>query len=323
MADVDQLLTPAFIEMEFCVEPNFAGWRLDLYLCAKIRRLSRTRVKSIIENELICDRKVKPSTLVTTGMKFKLRRKALAEPDVPAADEVKEIFRDDWLLILDKPAGLPIHPTARYHHGTLVSQLKARGEEAWPAHRLDRETSGLLVCARSVAVSQALGLAFTGARVHKEYVAICEGHPPHDEFDVEAAISEGTELIRIAVRIDPENGKPAQTAFKVEQRFTQGGEKFAVLRCFPRTGRQHQIRIHLQFAGFPLVGDKMYGFDPGYFDRFTRHALEPEAWAKLRLPRHALHAAKLSFVHPGTGLPVSFESPLPSDLSAFVVGTTG
>ncbi len=311
-----------FIEMEFCVEPNFAGWRLDLYLCAKIRRLSRTRVKSIIENELISERRLKPSTLVTTGLTFKLRRKALPEPETPDADQVKEVFRDEWLLILDKPAGLPIHPTARYHHGTLVSQLKARGEEAWPAHRLDRETSGLLVCARSTKVSQALGLAFTGSEVHKEYLAICEGQPKVDAFEVDAPISEGTELIRIAVRIDAKNGKPAQTAFKVEKRFSKDGADFAVLRCFPRTGRQHQIRIHLQQAGFPLVGDKMYGFDPGYFDRFSKHALEPEAWLKLRLPRHALHATKIRFQHPGTKEEVTFESPLPEDLRAFCSGPT-
>ena len=129
MADVEQLSSD-FIEIEFCVEPNYEGWRLDLYLCAKIRRLSRTRVQSIIEKELISERKLKPSSLVTAGLTFKLRRKALIEPEVPDAAEVKEIFRDEWLLILDKPAGLPIHPTARYHHGTLVSQLKARGEEA-------------------------------------------------------------------------------------------------------------------------------------------------------------------------------------------------
>jgi 23S rRNA pseudouridine1911/1915/1917 synthase len=321
MADVEQPTTE-FVEIEFCVEPNYAGWRLDLYLCAKIRRLSRTRVKAIIERELLCERKLKPSSLVTAGLKFRLRRKALPEPEVPAAEEVKEIYRDDWLLILDKPAGLPIHPTARYHHGTLVSQLKARGEAAWPAHRLDRETSGLLVCARSVTGSQRLMLAFSGAEVHKEYVAICEGHPSRDEFEVDAPISEGTELIRIAVRIDRENGKPAQTRFVVERRFSRDGADFAVLRCFPRTGRQHQIRIHLQQAGFPLVGDKMYGADPGYFDRFTKHCLEPEAWAKLRLPRHALHAAKISFDHPGTRAKVSFESPLPQDLLAFSTGQT-
>ncbi len=310
MTDVDH------IEMEFTVEPNYAGWRLDRYLCAKIRRLSRTRVQSIIERELISDRKLKPSTLVTAGLTFKLRRKALPEPEVPAADEVREVFRDEWLLILDKPAGLPIHPTARYHHGTLVSQLKARGEEAWPAHRLDRETSGLLVCARSVKVSQKLGDLFQSSEVKKEYLAICEGWP-EDEFEVDAPISEGTELIRIAVKIDTAAGKAAQTVFAVERKFERDGAKFALLRCFPRTGRQHQIRIHLQFAGFPLVGDKMYGPDPGYFDRFSKHQLEDEAWARLRLPRHALHAAKISFAHPGTGHTATFASPLPADLRGF------
>ena len=316
MADVEQL-PPDFIEIEFCVEPNYAGWRLDRYLCAKIRRLSRTRVQAIIEKELLSEKKLKPSSLVTAGQRFRLRRIALPEPEVPAADEVKEIFRDEWLLILDKPAGLPIHPTARYHHGTLVSQLKARGEAAWPAHRLDRETSGLLVCARSTLISQRLMLAFSGSEVHKEYVAICEGHPPEDAFEVDAPISEGTELIRIAVRIDRDHGKAAQTRFVVERRFVRDGADFAILRCFPRTGRQHQIRIHLQQAGFPLVGDKMYGSDPGFFDRFSKHLLEPEAWLKLRLARHALHAARISFEHPGTGLPVAFESPLPADLLGF------
>jgi 23S rRNA pseudouridine1911/1915/1917 synthase len=316
MADVDQT-PPDFIELEFCVEPNYAGWRLDRYLCAKIPRLSRTRVQRIIERELLSEKPLKPSSLVTAGLKFRLRRKALPEPVVPAADEVKEIFRDAWLLILDKPAGLPIHPTARYFHGTLVSQLKARGEEAWPAHRLDRETSGLLVCARSTEVSRVLGDAFQGSEVKKEYLAICEGWPKDDAFEVDAPISEGTELIRIAVRIDPEGGKPAQTKFVVERRFERDGAKFAVLRCYPRTGRQHQIRVHLQRAGFSLVGDKMYGADPGFFDRFSKHTLEPEAWVRLRLPRHALHAAKISFEHPGTGLPVTFESPLPKDLADF------
>jgi 23S rRNA pseudouridine1911/1915/1917 synthase len=310
----------AFIDLEFCVEPNYAGWRLDRYLCAKIRRLSRTRVQRIIERELVCEKKLKASSLVTAGLRFRLRRKALAEPEVPPPEAVREVFSDDWLLVLDKPAGLPIHPTARYHHGTLVSQLKARGVEAWPAHRLDRETSGLLVCTRSVEGSQTMMRAFMDGEVHKEYLAICEGQPEGDAFEVDAPISEGTELIRIAVKIDREAGRPAQTRFEVERRFERDGARFAVLRCFPRTGRQHQIRIHLQLAGFPLVGDKMYGPDPGYFDRFSKHCLEEEAWEALRLERHALHAARLSFEHPHTGAALSFESPLPDDLRDFSAG---
>ncbi|HEX8438938.1 RluA family pseudouridine synthase, partial [Archangium sp.] len=221
-----------------------------------------------------------------------------------------------------KPAGLPIHPTARYHKGTLVSLLRERFGEAFaePAHRLDRETSGVVVCGRTTESCRVLGRLFVSRDVHKEYLALCEGHPPEDSFHVDAPIAEGTELIRIAVRIDPVQGKDSRTRFKVLQRFSRDGEPFALLRCYPETGRQHQIRIHLREAGFPLVGDKMYGPDPGYFDRFSRHCLEPEAWLRLRLPRHALHAARISFPHPGTGETVTFDSPLPGDLQDFIAG---
>jgi 23S rRNA pseudouridine1911/1915/1917 synthase len=306
------------VEIEFVVEPNYAGWRLDRYLCEKIRRLSRTRVQRIIERDLICERRLKPSTLVVPGLTFRLRRRVEAEPETP--NEVSQLHLDEWLLVLDKPAGLPIHPTARYHHGTLVSVLKQRyGEDfkADPAHRLDRETSGLVVCGRTLEASRRLMRAFAGGEVHKEYVAICEGHPARDSFEVDAPIAEGGAVVRIAVRIDPVAGKPARTRFAVERRFWREGEPFAVLRCFPETGRQHQIRVHLKTAGFPLVGDKIYGPDESYFDRFSRKCLEPEAWVRLRLGRHALHAARIRFVHPGSGEEVCFEAPLPDDLVAF------
>ena len=161
--------------------------------------------------------------------------------------------------------------------------------------------------------------AFHDGQVKKQYVAICEGEPA-EKFSVDAPIAEGTELIRIAVRIDREIGKPAATDFEVIERFERDGARFSVLRCLPRTGRQHQIRIHLSTAGFPLVGDKMYGPDPGYFDRFSKHTLEDEAWTKLRLKRHALHASKIEFPHPVSRKSVSFEAPLPDDLEAFRTG---
>ena len=308
------------VEIEFEVEPNYRGWRLDKYLCAKIRRLSRTRAQEIIANDLISETRLKASSLVQPGLKFRLRKRVLDEPTVPPPEALREVYRDEALLVLDKPAGLPIHPTARYHAATLVAQLKqiyGPDFRADPAHRLDRETSGLLVCARTVEVSRVLGKAFAGGEVHKEYLAICEG-APLDEFAIDAPITEGTELIRIAVRIDPVAGKPARTRFSVQRRFERDGAQFALLRCFPETGRQHQIRIHLHHRGFPLVGDKMYGPDPGFFDRFSKRTLEPEAWVRLRLPRHALHAARVEFKHPLSGKQVSFESPLPEDLAGFV-----
>lgn len=307
--------------VRYTVEPNYAGWRLDKYLCEKIRRLSRTRVQEIIGNDLVFERKLKPSTAVWPGLTFELRRRVLDEPLVPGPDELLELFQDEALLVLNKPAGLPIHPTARYHHGTLVEQLKLKygpGFRADPAHRLDRETSGLVVCGRTLEACQRLMKSFMHGEVHKQYLAIVEGHPREDRFEVDAPISEGTELIRIAVRIDEHDGKPARTRFEVERRFTRQGADFALLRCFPETGRQHQIRIHAQRAGHALVGDKMYGPDPGYFDRFSKHELEPEAWVKLRLPRQALHAAAIELPHPTTRERVRFEAPLTRDLLEFL-----
>ncbi|MBL8954307.1 MAG: RluA family pseudouridine synthase [Myxococcaceae bacterium] len=299
------------VEIEFVVEPNYDGWRLDKYLCVKIRRLSRTRVQRIIERDLVGS--LKASSLLRRGQVIKIRRRMLSEPDdIPPPSALGTLYSDDQLLVLDKPPGLPIHPTARYHHGTLVSQLKERGIEAFPAHRLDRETSGIVVCGRTLEASQRLMESFSGGHVKKQYLAIVEGSPP-DTYFVDAPIAEGTELIRIAVRIDA-SGKPARTRFQVEKRFGA----FALVRAFPETGRQHQIRIHSREAGFPLVGDKMYGPDPGYFDRFSKHCLEEEAWERLRLPRHALHAAAIAFEHPTSKKNVSFESPLPADLTGFV-----
>lgn len=308
-----------YADVFFVVEPNYAGWRLERYLAQKLRRLSRERLLGIIQRGLHCsERRLKPSTPVYPGLSFRLRRPVREEPETPT--HLPVLFQDDWLLVFDKPAGLPIHPTARYHKGTLVSLLRERFGEAFaePVHRLDRETSGVLVCGRTTEACRVLGRLFLSRDVHKEYLAICEGHPPEDVFTVDAPIAEGTELIRIAVRVDPVHGKPSHTRFQVLQRFTRDGAPFALLRCFPETGRQHQIRVHLREVGLPLVGDKMYGPDPGYFDRFSRHCLEPEAWERLRLPRHALHAAHISFPHPGTGAPVTFDAPLPEDLQRFL-----
>jgi 23S rRNA pseudouridine1911/1915/1917 synthase len=317
--DTQSSSSDGFVEIEYVVEANYRGWRLDKYLCEKIRRLSRNRVQEIIENDLISDRKLKPSTLVTAGLTFRLRKKSLREPETPTSFE--EIHRDETLLVVNKPAGLPMHPSARYHHGTLVFLLRARyGPEfrADPAHRLDRETSGLVVCARTTEASRILMRAFVRGEVKKEYLAICEGHVPEDEFQVDAPIAEGGTFIRIAVRIDGEFGKRAQTDFRVVRRFVREGTPFTLLRAFPRTGRQHQIRAHLKHVGFPIVGDKIYGPDEEIFDRFSKQSLQPEDLEKLRLPRHALHAAKVTLTHPSSCDPVSFEALLPPDLEGFL-----
>jgi len=308
-----------FVDVEFVVEQNYSGWRLDRYLCEKLPRLSRSKVQRIIAQGLVSQRALKNSTLVVPGLSFALRRRKFQEPETPAF--VHEMYRDSAILVLDKPAGLPIHPTALYRRGTLVTLLQERyGSQppVFPLHRLDRETSGILLCGCEPDATRRLMRAFAEGQVHKEYLAICEGDPPRDEFMVDAPIADGGRLVRIAVRIDRRHGKAARTEFQVLKRFRRNGAWFALLRARPHTGRQHQIRVHLREAGFPLVGDKIYGPDEGYFDRFSRHCLEPEAWLRLRLPRHALHAALIRFEHPSSQSQVSFQSPLPADLQSFL-----
>ena len=314
-AEGKEATAPDTCLVEFVVESNYAGWRLDCYLGQKLGRLSRTRIQALIRRQLPG---LKPATLVKPGMCLRFVRHLPAEPPTPGPEALAFLFEDEDLLVLNKPAGLPVHPSARYFRHTLVAQLATRfARPPSPAHRLDRETSGLLVCTKTLEASRQLMRDFAASRVHKEYLAIVEGHPPEACFSVEAPIAEGSAAIRIAVRICPE-GKPAATQVKVLRRFERGGAPFCLLQCRPLTGRQHQIRVHLKHVGFPLVGDKMYGPDEMYFDRFSRGCLEAEAMERLRLPRHALHASLLCFQHPRTQVPLRFEAGLPEDLRAFL-----
>jgi 23S rRNA pseudouridine1911/1915/1917 synthase len=313
--------------LTFVVERNYAGWRLDRYLKQKIRRATLERIQEIVANDVVSEMALEAATPVWPGLTFQVRRRVLDEPSVPPIEALREVFLDDEIVVIDKPSGLPIHATARYANNTLTAQLKIKyaGQEnprVDPAHRLDRETSGLVICGRTLSSCQHLMKQFHDGNVHKEYLALVEGHPKADAFEVNAPIAPGTALVRIAVRIDREVGREAITQFQVESRFENQGVPFALVRCFPRTGRQHQIRIHLKTAGHSLVGDKMYGPDALFFDRFSKGQLEEAAWTQLRLKRHALHAAVLCLEHPVSKVPIYFRSPLPSDLTAFLEGHT-
>lgn len=312
-----------FYEVRFEVEPNYAGWRLDRYLCEKIPRLSRTRVQELIKRSVTSDRPLKPSTLVFAGLRFSLRKKVLEEPpttDAPAT----VLYRDADLVAVDKPAGLPMHPTARYFKGTLVARLREMagpGEKLDPAHRIDRETSGIVLCGARPEVTTRLKHAFAHGQIAKAYLAIVEGAPAFESTTIDAPLSVGGAVVRIKVVVDVEHGKPAVTEVEVVARYRdQSGAPFALLRAHPRTGRQHQIRAHLSHIGLPLVGDKIYGPDETLFVRFTEHALDDAGWARLRLERHALHAAEVALAHPTTGARLRIESPLPADLAGFLAG---
>jgi 23S rRNA pseudouridine1911/1915/1917 synthase len=300
----------------FCVEPEYAGRRLDAYLAAKIPRLSRSRIQGILEDSLRSPpgRALKASTLVHEGLCFSLDRPA---PDEPSAPSPSILAEDDDVLVLDKPAGLAVHPTARYHKATVTAWLRELPYRADPAHRLDRETSGILLCGKRPAVTSALKRAFAEGQVEKRYLAIVEGWPQRDAFAIDLPLELGAGPVRVKMAVGL--GKPALTEVVSVVRYAaQDGQRFALVEARPRTGRQHQIRAHLAAAGFPLVGDKIYGFDEMCFVRFADGGMSDEDQRRLRLPRHALHAYILSLPHPTAARTASFQSPLPPDLAAFL-----
>lgn len=229
---------------------------------------------------------------------------ALPGPDPSIAIEV--VHEDPHLLVVDKPAGLVVHPGAGRPDGTLVNGLLARypelasvGRPERPGivHRLDRGTSGLLVVARSPEAHPALVEALAAHRVEREYLALAWGELEAAAGLVDAPIGRSAgDPTRMAVRQD---GKPARTAYRVQRRFGAPAAT-SLLECRLETGRTHQVRVHLQAIGHPVVGDERYG------------GLRPS----LQVARPWLHARRLAFSHPVTGAPLSFESPLPADLAA-------
>jgi len=311
------------VRVRFTVEANYDGWRLDRYLKEKIRRLSRERVQHLIEHRLECEggRTLKPSTRVAPGLVFSLLKDVEPEPEVPIAFGI--VHDDGELLVVDKPAGLPVHPTARYSENTFTTAARHRfpDRKVDPAHRLDRETSGLLACGSAPEWTKRLKRAFADGVVAKTYLALALGEPREARFTVDAPLAiTGASAVRVRMHVSP-GGQPSITDFEVlERRVAPDGAPVTLLACRPRTGRQHQIRAHLHHEGLPLVGDKIYGPDENIFDRFMRRALTDDDRVLLRLARQALHAWKLELPHPRTGERIQLEAPLPDDLAAFWAG---
>jgi 23S rRNA pseudouridine1911/1915/1917 synthase len=318
--------------LHFEVEANYGGWTLAEYVADKLKRpLAPALLDRLLRGRALIhrERELLPETRVWPGLRFSLRKRSPGDEGEPPP--VPVVYEDDALLIVDKPAGLALHPTARYHVSTLTRALETRhrnqaGEKPDPAHRLDRETSGLVACGRGSVHTRALKAAFASRQVEKAYLALCEGDPPGEDFHVDVPLSVGTERIKVKVRPDP-NGMPAVTAFRVMERYRDAnGRPLALLRCEPRTGRQHQIRAHLLTAGFPLVGDKLYGPDDEIFLKLAESGgapaprgefddlITPHERRALRHFRQALHASELTLPHPVTGERLRFEAPIPEDL---------
>jgi 23S rRNA pseudouridine1911/1915/1917 synthase len=231
----------------------------------------------------------------------------------------------DWIVV-EKPPFVEVHPSKPNGRKTLWDGLRellayeiVNGGQVSIINRLDRETSGLTLVAKHRDAARAFCLEMEARRITKEYLALVWGWPAHDAFTVEAPIlrqgDRQPSTIYLKQMVHPE-GALAATDFRVERRFTletSAGSRFALVRAFPKTGRMHQIRVHLAHAGYPIVGDKIYGPDEGCYLEFIQTGWTPALERRLLLPRHALHSAALAV--PSHGL--AWRSSLPPDLKAW------
>lgn len=227
------------------------------------------------------------------------------------------IHEDNDLLVVDKPAPLPVHSVGSYGVLNLLDLIRKEigreQQELRTPHRLDSETSGVLLFAKSLAAARDLGIQFTEGKVRKTYLAIVFGAPAETEGELDAPLGKDPANEKFVVRIlDPE-GEPARTRYRMIS--TNG--RYSILELEPLTGRTHQLRVHCAILGCPIVGDKIYP-DPSWYERYVRGGLNDDLLAALKLPRLALHANRIRFRHPGTGEEVGYSADLPTLLEDFI-----
>jgi len=297
----------------FTVEKSLPGGRLDAFLRTKFPAVSRVALKRLIEqgHVQVNGQPAKPTHSPRAGEQIEIHwPDARPLETQPEAIPLNILFEDKSLLVLNKPAGLVVHPAAGNEEHTLVNallhhcqgSLSGIGGVARPGivHRLDKETSGCLVVAKNDETHLALSKQFAAREVEKIYNAILCGELARDTGEIHAAIARHpTHRKRMAVR-DDSSGRAAHTSYRVLERLNSATFVAAQIH----TGRTHQIRVHFQFLGYPLAGDETYGA------RQNKKLAELTGYEPSRV---MLHARELSFIHPRTGKEMSFEAPLPVD----------
>jgi 23S rRNA pseudouridine1911/1915/1917 synthase len=309
------------------------SWRLDRFLKDRYRKRSRESIQRAIEGGSISIKreqsphlhlgKLKASTQVFAGDQVLVLSERKPEPEVNFNYRI--LYEDESIFVIEKPANLPVHPAGSYFFNTLLVHLKTQGHqdplkmerEYFLVHRIDKETSGILVLAKDKESCANLVSQFAERTTKKRYFALVKGVVP-EAFEVDAPmLRDERSLIGLKMRVGKSDEPEAQSAYTGFQRLDIAGN-FSLVECFPKTGRQHQIRVHLAHAGHPIVGDKLYGIPEEEAVRFyERRNLSAEALAHLILPRHALHSAGLSFDHPRSGQRMEFVTDLPPDLREF------
>jgi 23S rRNA pseudouridine1911/1915/1917 synthase len=296
-----------------------AGRRVDVFLSLRFSDWSRTAFGRWIREGLVVSdqRTLKPSTTLHHGELLRIYIPGIA-PTHAAPPLPPVLFEDEEVMAVDKPAGLLMHSAGqKWAYGLIGVARDARpGADIDLAHRLDRETSGVVLVTKSVDANRSLKEAFQQRRVSKTYWALVRGVPTWDETVCDGPIGSalGSEVeLKMGVRPD---GSAACTRFKVLARIGA----HALVGCKPLTGRTHQIRVHLDHLGFPILGDKLYGQPDDVFLENLRVGPTDRVRAAIGFPRHALHARALAFPHPRSGQVVRLKAPLPPDMRAIVEG---
>ncbi|MCD6363414.1 MAG: RluA family pseudouridine synthase [Synergistetes bacterium] len=292
--------------MKIRVTPEDSGKRLDKLISEKLKEISRSLAKKLIESGKIIVNgcKAEPSYKVKEGNEIEIselppKHKVIKPQDIP----ISVVFEDDDILVLDKPAGIAVHPSPGCEENTIVNLLLKRyrnlpgasPERPGIIHRLDKDTSGLIIIAKTPLAYKSLSKQFSERTVEKRYLALLLGNLPLDEGKIELPIGRDP-FNRKKMKVTL-GGKEAITFFRVLKRY----EGFTLVEVQIKTGRTHQIRVHFSYQGYPIAGDEVYGE------------------GKLpSLKRQFLHAYKLAFSHPCTEKKLSFTSPLPQDLRRFL-----
>jgi len=324
------------------VPADAAGQRLDQFLAAQLDGVSRSRVQMLMEqgDVLVNGEREKASMklrggeqIVITGEPRPVPLKATAE-DIP----LDVVYEDADLAVVNKPAGMMVHAGSGQNEdarskGTLVNallhrfkKLSSTGGDLRPGivHRLDKDTSGLIVVAKNDRAHAALGEMFSSRQIKKTYLALVQGWIERDRGTINASVGRDP-VRRTRMTTQPnDNARSAVSHYEVVRRLANRFGKFTLVRVRIETGRTHQIRVHMASIGHPVVGDTLYGGSGQLTDQVAAQAAQSKAARRradperLRLGRNFLHAAKLEFPHPKTGKVLQLEAPLPADLESFL-----
>jgi len=305
------------------VEQNCERQRVDKFLADNLPLLTRTRIQALIDdNRLVCNGKIITSTSqkVHNGEIYILSIPPLVESTPQAENIALEIFyEDDDILVLNKPAGMVVHPAPGHGKSTLVNALLSHCKESLSGiggvrrpgivHRLDKETSGLMVIAKNDQAHHGLCAQFSNRSLSRTYMALVWGIPTSKKGTIQSSIGRSPQN-RKKMAIVSKGGKSAITHYAVVKSFfakNDPTQAISMVQCTLETGRTHQIRVHLTHLGHPIVGDPVYGRVP----KWAKKAFPKNI---ITFPRQALHACILKFLHPRTHEPMTFEAPLPLDI---------